>query len=148
MENLEKIDVIRQRMSVGYREAKEALDLNNGDIVGALVYLEAQVKAKEQQAKHGIMGQLRTIVDKGSHTHIHVKKGEKTVFKFPASIGALGLAGALASTQVAVVGVLGAATLMAKKYTLEMDKHTENIEDDDEEDYGGAPENPQPQNEF
>lgn len=131
--------MIRQRMSVSYRQAKEALDLHNGDVVGALVFLEEEAKFKDQQAKRGIMGHLRTIVDKGSHTHIKVKKGDRTVFKFPATIGALGLAGALASTQVAVVGVLGAATLMAKKYTLEMDKHSEENHQD-EEDRDRAPE--------
>lgn len=129
MNDLEKIDILRQRMQVGYGEAKAALEANNGDLVEALVYLEEQERIREYRSKRGIVGQLRNIVEKGSQTHIKVKKGESTLFEFPATLGALGLAGALASTQVAVVGMLGAATLMAKKYSLEVDREEEENED-------------------
>ena len=41
-ELLEKIDVIRDRMDVSYKEAKEALEKAGGDPVEALVLLESQ----------------------------------------------------------------------------------------------------------
>lgn len=37
---LEKVDLIRERMDVGYKEAKDSLDQANGDVVKALIMLE------------------------------------------------------------------------------------------------------------
>lgn len=42
--SIEQIDLLRKRANVGYKEAKEALEKCNGDIVEALSYLEEQNK--------------------------------------------------------------------------------------------------------
>ena len=50
MDDLEKVEKLRERANVSYEEAKEALDKANGDLLDAIVYLEKQgkVKAPEQ----------------------------------------------------------------------------------------------------
>ncbi len=44
--NLEKIDLLKERANVGYKEAKEALEQCNGDLVEALIWLEENEKIK------------------------------------------------------------------------------------------------------
>ena len=40
---LEKVDEIRRRTGVSYKIAKEALELNGGDVLEALIYIENNV---------------------------------------------------------------------------------------------------------
>ena len=44
MNDFEKVDKIRERASVSYEEAREALQHANGDLLDAMVYLEQQGK--------------------------------------------------------------------------------------------------------
>ena len=41
---LEKIDIIKERTGVSYTDAKEALEECDGDVVNALIYIEAKQK--------------------------------------------------------------------------------------------------------
>ncbi len=125
MEEIEKIDLIRSRMNVGYREAREALEAAGGDVVQALINLEEKVNTfseKIQNRGHEFMGQLKGFLHKGQETRIKVKQGDRTVFEVPASLGALGLLGILASSELAVLGALGTVAAMSKNYTLEFER--------------------------
>lgn len=122
---LEKIDIIRARLGVGYKEAKEALDRAGGDVVQALVDLED--RSRDFCEKIGvqgqeIMGQVKDLLHRGRDYRIKVKRGEKTVIEIPATLGALGIVGILASSEIAMIGALGTMAAMAKKYTLEFEK--------------------------
>jgi len=44
MTELEKVEKLREKADVSFAEAKEALDIANGDILDALIYLEKQGK--------------------------------------------------------------------------------------------------------
>ncbi len=46
MEQLEKVEKLRERANVTYEEAKEALEASGWDLLDAMVYLEKQGKAK------------------------------------------------------------------------------------------------------
>jgi hypothetical protein len=125
MDELEKIDLIRSRTGVGYREAREALEAAGGDVVQALINIEERgsdfsekVHCKGQE----LFGQVKGILEKGRETKIRVKQGDRTVLELPASLGALGLLGALASSELAILGALGGVAAMANKYTLEIDR--------------------------
>lgn len=50
---LEKIDMIMQRANVSYKEAKEALEKHNGDILEALIELEAEQKTSRPNFDQG-----------------------------------------------------------------------------------------------
>lgn len=122
---LEKIDLLRARLGVGYREAKEALDAADGDVVQALIDLEEKgrnIGERFQARGQEMVDQVRAMLDKGREYRIKVKQGDRTVLEFPASVGALGLVGALVSSEIAVLGALGTVTAMAKKYTLEFER--------------------------
>ncbi len=123
---LEKIDLIRARTGVSYREAKKALDEAGGDPVQALINLEERGKAnfseKVQSRGHEVLENLRAILQRGQETKIKVKRGDRVVFELPASAGAVGLLAALASSELALLGALGAVTAMANKYSLEIER--------------------------
>ncbi|MFZ5648676.1 MAG: DUF4342 domain-containing protein [Bacillota bacterium] len=129
MDELGKIDLIRSRTGVSYREAREALEAAGGDVVQALIHIEERennftekFSEKVQNRGHEFFGQVKGILEKGKDTRIRIKQGDRTVFDFPASVGAVGLLGLLASSELAVLGALGTVAAMANKYTLEIDK--------------------------
>lgn len=47
MDELEKVERLRERANVSYEEAKKALDECHGDLLEAMVYLEKQGKVKQ-----------------------------------------------------------------------------------------------------
>ncbi len=128
---LGKIDILRERLGISYREAKEALDAAGGDLVQALIDFEEKgcnFGERFQARGQEVMGQLKGLLQKGQDYRVKVKKGDETVFEFPASLGALGIVGALASSEIAVLGALGTAAAMAKKYTLEFERRVDPVE--------------------
>lgn len=58
MHDLALVDLIRERMDVGYKQAMEALDQAEGDVVAALALLEdtagSGLRSFEEQAKEGV----------------------------------------------------------------------------------------------
>lgn len=125
-DELSKIDVIRERMDISYREAKKMLDEAEGDLVEALVRAEA-LKARGWtdrlvEAGQDLAGQVKTYIDKGNQTKVKFKQGDKTLFELPATLGVLGVAAALASTELAVVAGIGAMAAIANKVSLEVQK--------------------------
>lgn len=125
---LEKIDLIRARLGVGYKEAKEALDAAGGDVVQALIRLEERnmgLGEKLQNRGQEVVDQIREMFARSNETRVKIKQGERTVLELPASVGALGVLGTLASSQLAVLGALGAVAAMAKNYSLEIERPEE-----------------------
>jgi len=127
---LEKIDILRARLGVGYKEAKEVLEAAGGDVVQALVNLEEKGRnfgERLQATGQEMLGQVKELLQKGREYRIKIKQGDKTVFEIPASMGALGIIGALASSEIALLGALGTMAAMAKKYTLEFERLEESL---------------------
>ncbi|MBO8136705.1 MAG: DUF4342 domain-containing protein [Desulfotomaculum sp.] len=121
---LEKIDLLRARLGVSYKEAKEALDEAEGDVVQALIKLEQSslhLKEKIHGRSKEAVSQLRNILETGQKTRIKIKKDGKTIMDLPATVGVAGLVGALYSTELAVLGAVGAIAAMANDYTMEIE---------------------------
>ncbi|HAS73775.1 MAG TPA: hypothetical protein DCS67_06490 [Clostridiales bacterium UBA8960] len=71
--SLEKIDMLMERANISYKEAKEALELHDGDMVEALIHLEASnktAKGKAGQKANGNKGQ--------AHAHVHMRRQGKS----------------------------------------------------------------------
>jgi hypothetical protein len=63
--SLEKIDMLMERANISYKEAKEALERHNGDMVEALIELESSNKtAKPKSTKN-----VKINVHSGKNTH-------------------------------------------------------------------------------
>lgn len=121
---LEKIDLVRMRMSVSYQEAYEALNAAGGDVVGAIIELEDSQKdlnARLQDRGSALVDSLCSLVHKGYDTKLRFKQGDRTVMEVPGTVAAVGLLAATASNEVALLLVAGTLVAMANKYTLELD---------------------------
>ena len=112
MDNLEKIDILRDRMNVSYEEARRALDSANWDVIEALVKLEQDEKSlKEEFQVRGneLVEKIKDLVRKGNVTKIRVKQDDKVLLEIPVTAGVVG---ALLAPQLAVIGAV--ATLVSR----------------------------------
>ena len=114
---LEKLDVLRERMGIGYEEARTALNLAHGDVVRALDDLEKAQDEKEQpwdfaERGRGILDNVKAALVGFNHTKISLKKHDNTILSVSAPLGL-----ALAYTiwrkpglrMLAFAGAIGAA---------------------------------------
>ena len=129
-DELEKLDILRERMGMSYREAKECLQEAEGDLVEALIMAEAKPNNnssakwfdKGEKIAGDIVHELKSYINKGNQTRIKLKRGDKTIAEFPATLGALGALAALVSTELAVVAGLGTVAAVANRVSLEVIK--------------------------
>lgn len=126
---LEKIDIIRERSSVSYTEAKEALEACEGNVVDALIYIEQDKKSNKENlytTKDEFVDWLKDIVNKGNITRIKIKKDEKVIIDIPvnAGIAATAFAGIL---WAPILGI-GFLTAVFTKVTIEITKDDGSVE--------------------
>ncbi|HZK17983.1 MAG TPA: DUF4342 domain-containing protein [Clostridia bacterium] len=127
-DELAKIDLIRTRLGISYKRAKEALDQADGDVVQALIMLEDDKQEWDELLEdkgEEFLGNLKATLSKGHETRVKIKKGDRTLLTVPASLSVLGLLGVLFSRELAVLSALGTATAMAKNYSIEIDRQDE-----------------------
>jgi len=127
---LEKIDKLRERMDVSYKEAKEALERAGGDLLEALVLLEAE-RGKWTERIHDkgeeVLACLKGFFEKSHGTKIRLKKEERTLLELPGTAGMLGLVGMLVSAELAVLGAIGTVAALLNKCTLEIERAGEDL---------------------
>ncbi|MCL5039403.1 MAG: DUF4342 domain-containing protein [Firmicutes bacterium] len=121
-EELRKIDAIRERTGVSYKEAKAALDGANGDVVQALIHLEERGGwvDRVQGVAGEISGKLAALFQEGNATRIKVKQDGQTVVEIPVTVGAIGV---LAAPYLAAAGVVAA---LATRSTIELERPKKN----------------------
>ncbi|WP_418790677.1 DUF4342 domain-containing protein [Phosphitispora sp. TUW77] len=127
-DELEKLDIIRERLGISYREAKECLEDAGDDLVEALVLAEQKTKRNAccdnrwKEKGEEIFGELKLYLGRGNRTKIRLKREEKTIAEFPATAGAIGVLAVLASAPLAVAAGIGTVAAIANKVTLEVEK--------------------------
>lgn len=127
MITLEKIDIVRERTGASYKETKDALEQNDGDVIKAIIFIEE---------KHGrtwvdtmsVMGneiveKLKAIIKKGNVSRIILKKDGETLLNVPVTAGAIG---AMIYPTVSLLGVFAA---LVTKATIEIVKDTGEVID-------------------
>ena len=90
---LEKIELVKDRTGVGYKEAKDALEQSGGSVVDAIILIEDSIDetAKEGEKKNvEILNTIKETVRKGNVSKIVIKKGEETIMNLPVNIGIIG----------------------------------------------------------
>lgn len=115
MDELEKVERLREKANVSYEEAKKALEECNWDLLDAMVYLEKQGKVKEpKQSSYttryeepkkieeaanntksaGGIGDLlnrffnwcRRVIQKGNETLFKVERNDKNIIRIPVTV--------------------------------------------------------------
>ena len=78
---LEQIDIIRKRANVNYKEAKEALEKFDGNMVEALAYLEEQEKIRPEKtiSNSSFFKDIKAFVAKLNNINFIISKDGKTV---------------------------------------------------------------------
>lgn len=118
--NLDKIDVIRERTGVSYKEAKDALEQNNGDVVEAIISIEEKYgktwMSSMSVAGNEIIESLKEIIKKGNVSRIVLKKDGEVLLNVPVTAGAIGV------ILAPIVSLLGVSAAIATKTTIEIVK--------------------------
>lgn len=103
---LEKIELVKDRTGVSYKEAKEALEAADGSVVDAIIAIEETVDVKKPNRANEVAGEtmdkIKELVKKGNISKISVKKDDETIVNIPVNVGIVG-------TIVAPWGVIAAA---------------------------------------
>lgn len=120
---LEKIDILRERMNVSYEKARQTLESVQGDVLQALAKLEreqARLAREWQEQRQEIWGRLQDRLVKFNHTRVNLKHHNKIVLSVAAPLG-LTLAYALWRRPAwRLLGLLGAAGAAVRNYELEV----------------------------
>lgn len=124
-QELEKIDIIRERIEVDYKEAKEAFDLAKGDILQAIIIIEEKKKKDTWTEQIHVAGsevvdKLKEIVKKGNINRIKVKKDEYLILDIPITAGAVG------AVFLPYITAIGAAVAFVSKCTIEIERPNRN----------------------
>jgi len=133
---LEKLDVLRERMGIGYEEARAALNIAKGDVVKALDNLEKARDGDDQgwdfvERGRGILDCVKDKLGSFNNTTVSLKKHDNTILSLSAPLG-LALAYTIWRKPglriLALVGAVGAAI---NHYELEVATADKSAYDDD-----------------
>lgn len=129
---LEDVDKVIERTGVSYKEAKEALEMSDGDIVDAIIYAEENLKNNnklEQEEKGQTIEEfklwLKELINKGNVARIKIKKDEQVLVDVPVNAGIAATVIGLVMPPLLAFGVIAA---VATKVTIEITKTDGSIE--------------------
>lgn len=115
---LEKIDMVRERTGVSYREAKAALERNAGNVVETLIELEDSNKTNWTEEfsvrSTEVIDKVKELIREGNVNKIRIKHDGRVLAEIPVALGAIG---AVVLPQLAALGVLVA---VFKRCTIEV----------------------------
>ncbi|SFC63033.1 DUF4342 domain-containing protein [Clostridium uliginosum] len=137
---LEKVDMVIERTGVSYAKAKHALEVCDGDVLEALIYIE-ELNIEDEDINYNIYDDeescnrslsieelknwIKDLIQKGNITRIKIKKDDTELIDIPVNAG-------IAASVIAVMipPVLAAAVIaaIATKITIEITKKDGSVE--------------------
>lgn len=110
--DLSHVDLLRERLHVGYEEARVALEASHGDVVSALARLEKTHPPRTDLLTVGgeIMDEVQRLLDQGAIRRIRVKLGRRTLKEIPVSLTAIGAL------------TVGLAAVLISLFAIELDR--------------------------
>ena len=93
--NLDKVDILRERAGLSYRDAVEYLERAKGDVVKALVFVEEDKhNHTEMMAEKGqeALEKVKEVVRKGNEMKIRIDRQGESLIEVPVTIGLIGTA--------------------------------------------------------
>lgn len=133
---LEKVDKVRERTGASYAESKHALEVNNGDILESIIYLEQfkglnvnSQSTKRENSDYETIDEfkkwLKDIVAKGNISRIRISKDGKEIVDVPVNAGIAAGVIAIVLPSVLAFGVLAA---VVSKVTIEITRADGSVE--------------------
>ncbi len=107
---LEKIELVRDRTGVTYKESKEALENSDGNVVDAIIAIEDKIDGiapprSSQSKSEALKKKIKEILDKGNISKIVISKNDETVLNISLTVGILG---SIIAPWGAIVGLIAA----------------------------------------
>jgi len=141
MENitLEKVDMVRERTGVSYEKAKQALEICQGDVLEALIYIEKtqgilsdsnesfddEEENKTQISIEELKAWFKQMLEKGNVARIKIKKDDTELIDIPVNAGIAAGVVSIIIPQILAVGVIAA---IATRITIEITKEDGSVE--------------------
>jgi len=132
---IEKLDLLRHRMGIGYEEARTALNFAQGDVLKALDDLEAGEEESQSfdfiDHGRGVWDGVKSTMATISHSTISIKRHENTIVSLSAPLG-LALAYTIwRKPGLRLLGLVGAVGAAMNNFELEVaTKDKTSYEDD------------------
>ncbi len=118
--SIDKIDTVVARTSASFKEAKEALEKNGGDVIDAIIYLEESKSTWTDDISdkgEDVIEKVKAVIKEGNVTKVVVKRNGKTIVSIPMTLAAIG---AVLYVKAALIG-LGVAYVA--QCTIEIEKN-------------------------
>lgn len=131
---LEKIELVKDRTGVSYKEAKEALEASSGNVVDAIISIEDSIdiksKSKITEQSAQVVEKLKEIVKKGNVSKISIKRNGEVILNLSVNVGIIGT---VIAPWAAIAGTIAA---LGTKCQIEVIKQNGEIIDVTEMAYG------------
>jgi len=90
--SLEQIELVKDRTGSSYKEAKEALEFANGNVVDAIIYIEENIsfdaqKSAEKNGVDKVIGVMKDAIRTGNVTKVKVYKNDEVILNIPVTVG-------------------------------------------------------------
>ncbi len=122
---LEKIDTIRERTGVTYKESRDALTAANGNVVDAIINIE---EAEEKNWTETISMKGNQVVDKlknvlktGNVNRVRIKKDNTVILDVPVT------AGAVTAVIIPKLTALGATLALLSNCVIEIERQNKGV---------------------
>lgn len=117
---LEKIDVLRERLGISYEEARFALDNAQGDVFKALDGLENDFHSyKDESFGSQLWDELKHQMIRLNQTQVKLKRMDKTIVSVSAPLGIAMAYTIWRRPSLRLLGLIGTAGALLKDYKLE-----------------------------
>lgn len=126
MITLEKIDQVVSRTGVSYQKAKEVLEMNDGDVIATIIYLEnesAESSEEDTFKVSQILDTLKEYIRRGNVSKIIIKKEEEVILNLPVTVGAV------AVVLAPVAALLGVGVAFVKDINIYIENYKGEIVD-------------------
>ncbi|NLV91918.1 MAG: DUF4342 domain-containing protein [Firmicutes bacterium] len=118
-EELRKVDLVRERTGLSYRECREVLTKSQWNVVDALVLAEQYREEWENSwtvRGRQVLDKVRELVRQGNVTRIRIKHKDEILVEFPVTAA---VAGALVLPKAAIIA---AGVCLFTQCTIEVDR--------------------------
>ncbi|MGB3984514.1 MAG: DUF4342 domain-containing protein [Limnochordia bacterium] len=109
-EELQKIDVVRERTGLSFTDARSLLESVNWDVIEALITADRSAQKRIWEVRGmEVVDRVRQLVRKGNATNIRIKTNDRVIIELPVTAGVLGT---VLAPKLALLA--GAACLLTK----------------------------------
>lgn len=120
---LEKIELVKDRTGVTYKEAKEALEAADGNVVDAIVSIEDKTDGQTSSQKisekgNELIDKIKEVVQRGNASRIIIRKDDDKLLNLPLNAGVVG---AVVAPWGIILGVAAAFGFNCKIEVLKTD---------------------------